>query len=69
MSVDNYLGIYKVNNRKIEAHACFSECEEDCSSCNCRIIFTARSIAEAVRKAQEEMGSDIYEYGYMFKNI
>ena len=69
MSTDNIMSIIKVNNRKYEAHNCFSECEGDCSSCNSRVIFTAKSMTEAVYKAQEEMCNDIYEYGYRFKNI
>jgi len=69
MSADNLMTIVKVSSRKYEAHNCFSECEGDCSSCNKRVIFTAKSITEAVKKAQEELSNDIYEYGYIFKNI
>lgn len=69
MSADNILGIYKVNNRKFVGRSCWSECEDDCSTCASRIIFTAKSISESVKKAQEELQNDVYEYGYIFKNL
>ena len=71
MSADNILIIYKVNNRKFVGHNCFSECEEDCSICERGIVFTAKNVTEAIKKANDatQNMSMIYEYGYKFKNL
>uniref|UniRef100_A0A6M3JH05 Uncharacterized protein n=1 Tax=viral metagenome TaxID=1070528 RepID=A0A6M3JH05_9ZZZZ len=69
MSADNFLGIYKENNRRYVARNCFSECEGDCSNCNSAPVFIAKSLTEAVKKAEEELGYDVYEYGYRFFNL
>jgi hypothetical protein len=72
MSADNFLGIYKVNNRKYIGRGCWSECEKnECNICSNRIIFTAKSITEAVKLAQATCNDidQCYEYGYQFINI
>lgn len=70
MSADNYLGIYKVNKRKFIGRGCWSECDRaNCKDCDNRIVFTARSLSEAVKLAQEACNEEPYEYGYHFLNL
>lgn len=70
MSADNFLGIYKINRRKFIGRNCWSECEQDgCKGCGNRIIFTAKSLLEAVTLAQDACQKDDYEYGYRFFNL
>jgi len=72
MSADNFIGIYKVNNRKFIGRDCLSDCERgDCKNCWSRIVFTAKSLPEAVKLAQEALNNpdEIYEYGYRFFNL
>ncbi len=67
MSADNFLGIYKANQRKFIGRGCWAECNRDnCKDCNNRIIFTAKSLSEAIRLAQDACNKDNYEYGYRF---
>lgn len=70
MSADNYLGIYKVNNRRYIARSCFSEYVGNCNKCSNRIIFIAKSLSEAAHKAKDEINNPgaSYEYGYRFLN-
>lgn len=71
MSADNFLGIYKVNNRKYIGRSCWSECERpDCKACESRVIFTAKSMGEAVEIAENALcdPNEVYEYGYRFLN-
>lgn len=67
MSADNFLGIYQVNKRKFIGRGCWSECEQsNCKDCDNLVIFTAKSLSEAVRLAQDACGKALYEYGYQF---
>ena len=68
MSADNFLGIYRVNNRKYVAHNCWSECEKGCSTCEAREIFTARGLKATIELAEDELRNGIYEYGIRFLN-
>ena len=71
MSADNFLGIYKANSRKYVAYNCWSECGRENCPCIKREIFTAHSVIDAVKKAEQELRNPdmIYEYGYRFLNI
>ncbi len=71
MSADNFLGIYRANNCKYIGHSCWSECErKSCLNCENGIIFTAKSLKEAVKLAEEHCNNmdKIYEYGIRFLN-
>lgn len=70
MSADNFLGIYQVSSRNYIARNCWAECEgKSCEYCNNRIVFTVKSIPEAVRLAEKACGEDLFEYGYRFLNL
>ena len=68
MSADNFLGIYKINDRKFIGRDCWSERVRDhCSTCG-NVIFLADSVKEAVELAEKTLQEEYYEYGYRFLN-
>lgn len=70
MSADNFLGIYKIHNRKYIGRGCWSECERtDCKNCKTRTIFIGKSLLEAVKMAQDACNTGAYEYGLRFLNL
>lgn len=70
MSADNFLGIYQTRKGVFIGRGCWSECDKsDCEECPNTIIFTTKSLREAIQFAQDAYATGNYEYGYRFLNF